>query len=387
MTTSRPRRRAPALAALLVVSALLPALAAVPAAAAGKAIAIAAGANHACAILADRTVVCWGQNRNAQLGNGSTTSRTRPVAVEGLSGVRVVAAGRHHTCAIVGEAGDVWCWGQNSYGQLGTETASSRSLVPIRVPGVTAATALAAGDRHTCAIVGEGSVLCWGANEDGQLGVSGVGTRSQEPVEVRGIVRASSIGAGDAHTCIRIRDGTARCWGANAYGQLGRGNVQPSVTPTIVAREQTLTAVTAGRFHTCALTAERTVRCWGWNAFGALGTGEPGGRNAAPVAVPRLTKVKTIDAGEGLTCVVMETGRVRCWGPNDFGGLGNRTNEDSASPVGVNGVPNATSIAVGHAFACAVLQDGRVRCWGQNSQGQLGDGTTLDRSSSADVLL
>ncbi|MFM2106509.1 MAG: hypothetical protein RL338_1541 [Chloroflexota bacterium] len=383
---TRPSRAVAAVLGALLLAA--PGLVAPPAASAAQpATAISAGANHACAILADRTIRCWGANANAQLGNRSTTRSATPVAVLGLGDARAVAAGTNHTCAIVGDDGTVYCWGSNAYGQLGATTERSRSLEPIRAGELEGAIALAAGARHTCAILEGGLVRCWGSNEEGQLGNSGVRGRSAEPVEVKGIVRASSIGAGEAHTCIRIKDGTGRCWGANGFGQVGRGSTAATRTPALIARGTTLAFVTAGRFHSCTVTLAKTVACWGWNLLGALGGGTGELTATAPVAVPKLGGVRAIDAGEGLTCVLMTTGRVRCWGPNDFGGLGNQSTTDSPTPVGVSGVADAVAISVGTAFACALLETGGVRCWGQNASGQLGDGSRTDRALAADVSL
>jgi alpha-tubulin suppressor-like RCC1 family protein len=210
------------------------------------------GDSHGCAVLAGGSVWCWGDNTSGELGSGTTSSTggtlANPIAtaVTGLTGATAVSAGSGHTCARLSN-GEVWCWGDNSKGQLGDGTFAS-SAAPVQVAGVAGATAVAAGYGFTCALVGGGSVSCWGDDSLGQLGSPSVdagadaGPGSPVPVMVPGVTHATAIavsrfaiaGARVGHACALLDDGTVRCWGANDDGRLGDGTTRGSATPVAV---------------------------------------------------------------------------------------------------------------------------------------------------------
>ena len=262
--------------------------------------AVSAGWLHTCAIK-NGALYCWGDNARGQLGDGTTTLRSTPAAVQGMdSGVTSVVAGRWHTCAIKNEA--LYCWGRNDHGQLGDGTRIDR-LTPVAVQGMeSGVTAAAVGGYHTCAIK-SGALYCWGWNLYGQLGD---GTRIDRltPVAVNGMARhVAAVAAPDSdgyagHTCA-IKAGALYCWGWNGYGQLGDGTTTNRLTPVAVqGMESGVTAVAVGEFHSCAV-MNGALYCWGRDDVGELGNGVEFSSSSRPSAVldPMTSNVTVLAAG------------------------------------------------------------------------------------------
>ena len=272
------------------------------------------GGEADCAVLADHTVRCW-------------AGPTGTWEVPGISTAIAVTAGGGHTCAVLAD-GTVRCWGWNQYGQLGDGTTADSS-VPVAVSGINTATAISAGEEHTCAILANGILRCWGQNDSGQLGI---GTSDVDPhptpVAVSGINAANGIAAGVDHTCAVVSDHTVRCWGDNSEGQLGDGTTTTRLTPVSVGGITNATAVAAGgsRFtstaRVCAILADRTVRCWGTH-------------NYTPEVVPGIKTARAISVGPDFACVVLTDRTPWCWGNNDAGQLGDGTTTDRPTPVAV----------------------------------------------------
>ncbi len=246
---------------------------------------VAAGANFACARTTLRPdgsgggVRCWGTNFGGQLGDGTfSADRPRAADVEGLtSGVVDLTAGRGHACAVLAD-GRVYCWGANGYGELGNDgTQASASPVPVAL--FASADRVEAGQFHTCATLRDGSLRCWGRNNTGQLG-DGTTTNRATPVavvDIDGFV-ARAVGAGGGHTCASFATPTSTyCWGENALGALGTGEYsrtgRGTARPQRVAIASIVTALTAGVSHTCARTGS-SILCWGSSNVGALGDGQ-----------------------------------------------------------------------------------------------------------------
>ena len=351
-------------------------------------IAIALGEAHTCSLIASG-VRCWGRNLEGQLGNDSTTDSSVPATVTGLSGVAAIEAGAFHTCAVTN--GSMKCWGGNYYHQLGNNGLYD-SHVPSNVAGLSShVTAMAVGKFHTCAI-DDGSLKCWGYNGTGQLG-SGNTVSAVVPASVLNLTGTISfIAAGEAHTCAMLDTGVVKCWGRNAFGELGNGVIANSSAPVNVSGITSVIAVTANYLHTCALVSEGGsggdggVKCWGNNAYGGLGNGSVW-NSSAPVAVSGLSSnVIAIAAGDWHSCAVMRGGAVKCWGRNSEGqlGVGNRT--DSNVPVDVAGLSGVSAIKAGGYHTCALLGTGGVKCWGYGIYGQVGNGSTADSIAPADVI-
>lgn len=350
-----------------------------------NAMTIAAGARHSCAVLVGGEVYCWGFNFAGQLGNGEQgedANRSAPVAVSSLDGVSALALGTRHSCAL--RQGAVLCWGANGSGQLGHDRDTLAQPLAAPVDGLDSGfLALGLGEEHSCALHEDGRVLCWGANGDGQLGDGSPQPRA-EPMAVSGIDDATQLASGRSHVCVRSAAGTAQCWGFNFHGQLGDGSTSQRFAPSsrVAAAPRTPMQVVAGERHSCALGGNGQVRCWGWNLFGALGDGSIIQRLRG-VAVAGLERPARQLAANGFSsCAVLDTGAARCWGRNDFGQLGNGAIGDELQAVPVLGLESGVRhLAVGLQHGCAAGDDGRVRCWGANFAGQLGDGSNELRTA------
>ncbi len=326
-----------------------------------------AGSAHTCALVGD-TVECLGANDRGQLGNDAVTRSLWPVSVSGLTGViPSVSAGNEHTCAIVD--GAVKCWGSNERGQLGdgkSGTTEPASSVPVQVVDIPArAQAIAAGSRHSCAIVDE-IAWCWGSNDSGQLG-AGSGFGSNRPVQAGIAGGVHAIAAGAAHSCA-ILHGEIWCWGNNSEGQLAAGTFGNAPVKAIAGGAR---AVVAGAAHTCAIVNDGVV-CWGSNERGQLGDGSTMRRNVL-VNVPGLEAgVVGLAAGQAHTCALLASGTVKCWGDNNQGQLGiGMFTAPITSPTAVTALLPARTIFSGMFHTCAIAGS-ELRCWGNNASGQLG---------------
>jgi alpha-tubulin suppressor-like RCC1 family protein len=260
------------------------------------------------------------------------------------------------------------------------------------------ATAIAVGSRNVCAVLPDHTEACWGENTDGQLG-RGIPASSvadtYAPVAVMDLTGVSSIAISGSASCSVLADTTLECWGTNAEGELGLGqmagpgicnSIWPCATaPVKVPGLDGVLAVSLGANHTCALLTGGTVDCWGANYRGQLGNGTTDGTvtslggepcNPTPTQVSGLTGVTAISCGSAHCCTLHTDTTVSCWGINVLGELGNGKTDDSASPVAVVGLSGVTAIAASDTHTCALLTGGTIECWGANSFGQLGNGTT-----------
>jgi alpha-tubulin suppressor-like RCC1 family protein len=344
------------------------------------------GSEHGCMRLSNGTVRCWGGNRSDQIGDGTTINRLVPTPVVGLSNVVEIEVGYAHSCARLND-GTVRCWGLNSSGQLGNG-GRAETMTPTEVRGLSGVVEMAAGYQHTCARVANG-VRCWGSNYTGAVGNGVFGDGIQpEPVEVVdlvGLPRVVEIVAGYGHTCLRLAEGTVRCWGTNDRGQLGDGTTTRRLRPTPVPTLVGVVGLGAGYEQTCARLDGGAVWCWGANERGQLGDGSTTDRST-PAVIPGLTNVAEISVGYYHGCARLVDNTVRCWGDNGVGQLGDGTvGAPRLMLVTPTGLRDVAEVAAFETHTCARRLDRLVFCWGANRSGQLGDGTTLSRSTPTAV--
>lgn len=300
---------------------------------------VTTGANHSCALISSTEVVCWGSNEFGQIGNGfagAIANTASPNFVSGLIGVSQMASGGNSNCAVV--SGDVYCWGDNQYAQVGQPTVGIGDVrtIPTKVELLSAIQSVVMGKHHACALASSGLVYCWGRNNQAQLG-GYVGDSASTPSVVQNISDVVQISAGDDHTCAVTTQGALYCWGSNNAGQLG---VESTDQPVAFYRVDigTIRQVAAGGSHTCAYDGTSVV-CWGGNEHGQLGLDVLGAQqtaanNRTPVA--NLLSVSSIFAGGNRSCAITQGNReVWCWGQNENAQLGVTNNPDMNAPVAV----------------------------------------------------
>ncbi|MGJ5814093.1 RCC1-like domain-containing protein [Paludibaculum fermentans] len=281
-------------------------------------VAVSTRNKHVLALGSDGTVRSWGNNTAGQLGDGTLTSRSNPVVVSGLDSVVRIAAGGNHSLALR-QDGTVWAWGSNSVGELGNGVPIPR-LFPTQVGGIQNAVDIAAGDRFSLAVLADGTVWIWGFGL-GQLG----SPQFQTPVQVAELTNVAAVAAGAEFALALKNDGTVWAWGSGGLRRLGSG---PGTDPVIgVARVAGLTGVAgigAGVGHGLAIGADGTVWAWGSNTKGELGTGVPPGPADSPVPaqVQHLLGTADVGGGDGYSMAWGRDGSLLAWGSNQSGSFG-----------------------------------------------------------------
>ncbi|EYF02576.1 RCC1 domain-containing protein [Chondromyces apiculatus] len=409
---------------------------------AGEAIlSIATGESHGCALLAAGDVKCWGFNTAGRLGLGDTAHRgdaagemgtDLPAVDLGVGRTAVaIAAGGSHTCALLDDT-SVKCWGSNAFGELGQGDVASRgdapgemgdALPPIDFGSGPAVTALSVGYRHACALFSDGSVKCWGSGQGGRLGLGTTTSRGDGPGEMGAALptvdlgtghTAKAIAVGGFHTCAILDDDSVKCWGANGRGQLGLGDLASRGAaagemgddlPIVdLGTGRTAVAIATGNEHTCALLDDGALKCWGNGFNGRLGTGDqehrgddPGEMGDALLAIDlglgAGQTVIGVTAGDFHTCARLTGGAVKCWGMGTYGQLGLGDNQHRGDATGEMGATlpaldlgaglTVGTLRAGAQHTCALLGNGALKCWGNGTFGRLGLGNTSTRGDGA----
>ncbi|MCB9730845.1 MAG: hypothetical protein H6744_19920 [Deltaproteobacteria bacterium] len=406
------------------------------------AVQVAAGDDFACAVRQTGAVVCWGQGTSGQLGDGGEVKSTSPVTVAGLGGKVEVAAGPDFACAL-GSDERIDCWGNDFYGQLGDGTTEDTALPvavveladhavcgacddgnpcttdyctpegcqPVGLPDGTpcaigfacSATActepmavtarLAVGNDHAVFARDDGSVVAWGANDQGQLGLGETQTVLRTfPRDVPGLQGVVGVTAREDQSCAVRDDGSAACWGNGSSGELGDGTGVDRWAPSEIIGGLEFADVRMGDHHACGLTSEGRVYCWGWNVNGQLGKGgSVGGTALAPTPVVGLVDAVALAVGEDHSCAIRAGGRLVCWGDGSGWSLGNGLANDGTQPVdvapGKAGLVLARAVVVGVSHTCALTLEGGVACWGEEASGALGLGNAGSKKTPATVTI
>jgi alpha-tubulin suppressor-like RCC1 family protein len=305
---------------------------------------------HSCAVTREGDPYCWGSNFSGQIGNGrfgENAFEGRPVLVGSAVRFVSIAAGEEYTCG-VDRSGAGFCWGNNAGSALGSRfpvsachdhegTPYSCSIYPARLE--TPPLASISTGRHACALDTAGQAYCWGPNSRGQVG-NGPGGSDTEPlpVPVQQTTTFAEIQAGDFHTCALDTAGEAYCWGSNADGQLGIGSADDGMHPTPgpVAGDFRFRVITAGGGYSCGIAASGDAYCWGRNTDGQLGDGSTTDR-PLPTRVLGGLRFSTVRAGISHTCGVAESGVAYCWGLGTDGQLGTGLTASSSVPLPIQG--------------------------------------------------
>jgi alpha-tubulin suppressor-like RCC1 family protein len=383
---------------------------------------VAAGDMHTCVVLHNGSVKCFGAGLYGQLGNGtgldsgystgSSVATTAAIELGLRRTARAIAVGSAHSCALLDNF-TVKCWGRSTYGQLGYGDTVSRgdgagemaALVAIDFGTGRTATAIAVGALHSCALLDNLTVKCWGRNQYGQLGYGDTDSRGDDAGEMGDALlaidfgtgrTARAIAAGKYFTCALLDNFAVTCWGANTGGQLGLGDTTERTSPTALAAIDfgsglTARALSAGDDHVCAILDDGGLVCWGSAGNGRLGSGGTSnigdgtnemGTNLAAVSLGSSGTAIAVSAGQAHTCVVFTSTEVKCFGDGGTGRLGQdsqTTLGDSPSEMGtalpaINLGTGRTALAVsaGAEHTCALLDNAALKCWGSGDSGRRG---------------
>ena len=355
---------------------------------------ISAGRGHACGISNGR-LLCWGANERGQITGAITGDVMRPTEIEVTGGPetwRAVYAGWTTTCAI-GEDGRLYCWGENSSGELGIGTMNDTAFPTPVMSDLRDWTTVTMGwtgsSGHTCAISSGSGLHCWGSNTNSQLGIAEPGSIViTTPTPVLAGTTVVSVAASAYSTCATTSSNELYCWGFAGYGGLGDPAVVPLVnanaTPMLGSAATDWTSVSANQYMVCGLRAGE-LYCWGTTASG-IGYGDGIWAPAAPAMVgPIASGVSAVSLGANeridedlnITNTDVETtcflanGAVRCWGDNRYGQLAQGAATLAARPVEISGPRVWRQLATGYSHACGVDDAGMVACWGLALAGAL----------------
>lgn len=296
---------------------------------------IAAGSDHTCAVLSNGRAQCWGSDSSGQIGNDTTLSNVQaPSLVATYTDFSKIAAGGRVTCGLR-TGGTIVCWGDDTEGANGNDAAFTNNPTPVTVAGLTGMSNVSVGRATACARKSDGTVRCWGSDSDQQLGNGGLATNSGIPVTPSGgVSTVVSTANGGNSSCAILTGGTVRCWGANTDGQLGDGNSPTArTTGATITNLANFSKIILGARHGCGVNASNGVSCFGYNFFGQLGDSSTTSRDIPAVVTGISSGVSILGVGENHSCAVLATGAGYCWGANSSGQLGSTPLSSQSTPV------------------------------------------------------
>lgn len=368
--------------------------------------AISAGGGHSCGIRResagggfDNKLYCWGDNSTGQIGDNSTTDTSSPKEVcsdtAGPCGHATnwstVSAGATHTCAIKSD-NTLWCWGNSDYGQMGVGVTAPVATLQ-KIASSVGVKMVASGSSHTCAINSSDKLYCWGLNIQGQLGLGSM-INTSSPTNITALAW-KQVDSGAGHTCGILDDisleGVIYCGGLNQYGQLGDGTVQNRaqlIEELNLATQPTWKQLSAGANHTCAIKSDDTLWCWGDNDQRQLGRPVDATYTYwTPAQETSAANWQYVSAGGSHTCGIKTNNTLWCWGNNNDGQLGKVVAGPTETPQQENtAASNWSTVSAGDKHTCAI-KNNTLWCWGDNASGQLGDNSTVDRPIPTEVCI
>jgi alpha-tubulin suppressor-like RCC1 family protein len=327
-------------------------------------VSVTAAVDNTCAMMSNGTVYCWGRNENATLGFGFKTSPMSavlvPTSVPSLTGIQSLHLASFHSCAIMSDS-SVSCWGSNQFGQLGLGANVNESFIPKAVPGLSGASDLDNSVYANCAVIKGGKVMCWG------------GWSGKTPIEVPQLANVTHVELIYQNACAILSDQSVKCWGENTS------------VPVVMPNLKGVTSLEAGFAHFCALKLDGKMACWGRNIEGQLGLGTTSISVSTPTVVPGISGIIDIGVNERSSCALVTGGKVLCWGRNALGiadeagsdpgllGVGS-SDKNVLTPKFVLGLNGVVALTKGATHSCVLMPDKSVQCWGANYIGQLGLG-------------
>lgn len=337
---------------------------------------ISAGGHHNIIICQDGATMAWGQNGFGQLGIDTfSTMSDIPVTIPNFTNVKSVAAGHFHTIALK-ENGSVWACGRNGSGELGSSS-PERSSVFVEIDTLKNIVSIASGSYHSLAIKNTGEVWAWGLNNFGQLGNSAIGGGRKPPSKVIGLTDVIAVAAGHYHSLALKSDGTVWAWGININGELGDSSGINQQVPVKVHSLDNVISIAAGISHSIALTSENEVFVWGDNLNSQLGVFGPPA--FSPIKLDSLKNIVSIAGSKGNHSSALDAdGKLFMWGSNGDGQLGIGHNNQPYPQVVTVDLPQIKLLANGYTYSVVMDESGQIYLWGSNIYGQLGDGSIQD---------
>jgi len=363
---------------------------------------LSVGEETACALDSGGALYCWGLNSTRfEYGVSPTAqgSSPAPVRLASPTFAALSVGPSQHMCGLTSDH-LAYCWGRGGFGELGNGSAGASGNTYTQVLGNFWST-VSVNRLTTCGVTTLGTGLCWGVNQRGEVGTSAVAipTQAFSPVPLETNVKFKRVVSGWLHACAITTADSVMCWGDNRAGQLGLGTTDTSAhtVPTPIASQEKFSDLSLGAMQTCGVTLDHRALCWGQNATGQLGDGTVESR-ATPTPVAGGLKFVAISVGSGFaggtsvaapvssqaggsahTCAMAESGAPYCWGWNGAGQLGDGSTTDRRTPVAVSGGLSVTTIGAGGSSTCA-MRGNAVWCWGSNRSGQLGNSSSSEIS-------